>query len=799
MPTKKILLLMTIIIFLGTATAEASSISPRNTIILGDDIDYPPFSFLDEFNNPTGFNIELAKAVAEVMGFDVKFQLDSWHQVVSKLENKEIDGIAGMFHSDLRLEKFAFTARHSVASGDIFTRDDLFLNSIEDLEGAKVVVQANDIVYESLLKEDLNIDFIEVATITEALKYIASGEYDYAAVLKIPAYYIIQHNKLTNIKASGLNLTPHNYSMAVAKENDLLLAQLNEGLIILKETGKYQEIYDKWLGIYEEKSYWDILQHYYWVFIVVLMLLILLLMWNFTLKKSVASRTLELVKANKELQESKKEILFANKELETLLKELSATEAELRKHYEDLRESEEKFRTLITQMQQGLALHEAQVNKVGEVIDYIFLDINDSFEKLTGLKRENILGKPVLNVLPDIGEYWINKYGQVAITGKPVYDEVFYKEMNKYFEVIAYQPRPMQFAVIVNDISQRKLMETQLEYLSYHDQLTDLYNRRFFEKILNSLDHLDNLPLSIVMADVNGLKLTNDAFGHTTGDKLLKKIAEILKKGCRTNDIVARLGGDEFVVLLPKTDSYETEKIINRLTDLLSKEKIESIDLSVSFGWATKKSLDEDLQEIVEVAENNMYKKKLYEGPSTRSKTIEIIIHTLHEKSKREKEHSHRVSELCSAMGKALGLSESKIQELKTVGLLHDIGKIAINEEIFNKPGKLTDEEWKEIKRHPEIGYRILSSVNEMSEMAEFVLAHHERWDGKGYPKGLLKDEIPLQARIIAIANAYDSMTSQCSYRNPFSREEALQEINRCSGTQFDPNLVKIFLQIFQE
>lgn len=190
-----------------------------------------------------------------------------------------------------------------------------------------------------------------------------------------------------------------------------------------------------------------------------------------------------------------------------------------------------------------------------------------------------------------------------------------------------------------------------------------------------------------------------------------------------------------------------------------------------------------------------MYRKKLFEGPSVRGKTISTIIRTLHEKNKREEAHSHRVSDLCEKMGMVLGLSYDNVKELKIMGLLHDIGKIAIDERILNKSGKLNEDEWDEIKKHPEIGYRILSSVSEMSEMARYVLSHHEKIDGTGYPRGLTGHEIPLQSRIISIVDTYDAITSQRSYREAMTEEYAVKELIRCSGTQFDKKLVDIFLK----
>lgn len=468
----------------------------------------------------------------------------------------------------------------------------------------------------------------------------------------------------------------------------------------------------------------------------------------------------------------------------------------------ELKKSEEKFKTLVTEMKQGLALYEGSANEEGEIINYRLLDANESHEKITGLKKKDILGKNFLQIFPNMEKSLIEKFGHVAKTGDSVQYEYYLQEKGKCYEVIAYRPKKLQLAVIVTDVSARKQTEEslkasehKLEYLSYHDQLTGLYNRRFFEEELSRLDTKISLPLTIIMADVNGLKLVNDSFGHAIGDELLKKVVEVMRAGCRVTDIISRLGGDEFVILLPKTDTYEAEQIIKRIKTMALKEKVGSVDISISFGYETKNNEEEKIEDVLKKAEDHMYKKKLFESPSMRGKTISTIISTLHEKNKREEQHSHRVSTLCESMGKALGLCEDEINELKTVGLLHDIGKIAIEENVLNKPGQLTEEEWKEIKRHPEIGYRILSTVNDMSEMSEYVLAHHERWDGMGYPKGLKGKEISLQSRIITIADAYDAMISERSYRNALPQEVAIEELKINAGLQFDPELIRVFIE----
>jgi len=348
------------------------------------------------------------------------------------------------------------------------------------------------------------------------------------------------------------------------------------------------------------------------------------------------------------------------------------------------------------------------------------------------------------------------------------------------------------------ELRARERLESDLLKLSRHDYLTGLHNRGYFEEALKSWDRAENLPLTIIMADVNGLKLINDAFGLAAGDKLLRRIGKILQKEFREYDLLARTGGDEFVILLRKTSMEEAESIVCKIKQIFAKVTAEAIEISLSFGCETKQEMAEDIHEVLKKAENNMYRQKLFDRPSMRGETINAILGTLHEKNKREEKHSQRVSVICEAIGHALKMPVKEINELKTVGLLHDIGKVAIEEAILNKSGKLSDEEWLEIRRHPEIGYRILSSVKDMGDLAEYVLAHHERWDGLGYPRGLKGEEIPLQARIIALADAYDAMTSERTYREAMSQEMAVQELQKHSGTQFDPYLSKIFISEIQ-
>jgi diguanylate cyclase (GGDEF)-like protein len=348
---------------------------------------------------------------------------------------------------------------------------------------------------------------------------------------------------------------------------------------------------------------------------------------------------------------------------------------------------------------------------------------------------------------------------------------------------------------VSRNIEKRKKADAKIRYISYSDLLTGLANRRFYEDELARIDTKESLPVTLIMVDVNGLKLTNDAFGHTAGDTLLSKVAAILRSTCGPEDTAARIGGDEFVLILPKCGTKSAEDRILNIKQAASQEKVSGIILSVSIGYAVKTDMSEDIHAVLRKAEDGMYKNKLYESPSMRSKTIDLIMSTLYEKNADEMLHSKRVSEFCEAIAMQMNFNEIEINQIKLAGLMHDIGKIGIDERILNSPKTLTAHEWTELRRHSEISYRILSSVNEYAEVAEYVLAHHERWDGSGYPKGLSHADISLKSRIISVADSYDAMTSDHLYRKGLSKEEAVDEIIKCSGTQFDETVAKIFIE----
>ncbi|SHI10249.1 PAS domain S-box-containing protein/diguanylate cyclase (GGDEF) domain-containing protein/HDIG domain-containing protein [Sporobacter termitidis DSM 10068] len=369
----------------------------------------------------------------------------------------------------------------------------------------------------------------------------------------------------------------------------------------------------------------------------------------------------------------------------------------------------------------------------------------------------------------------------------------------KIFEAVKFPvsigSRKTGVGAYIRDVTERERAFDEIKYLSYHDHLTGLFNRRYFDSVLKSMNDERFMPLAVVMADVNGLKLINDSFGHTEGDALLKKAAEVITRGCRKDDISARIGGDEFVILLPNTDSTEAGKIVRRIKKLQSKVTIRQLKLSLSFGYAVKHDVRSDIELVVSEAENKMYKNKMHESATTRSKTVGIIMQTLYEKCIGETEHSNRVSRIAAAIATELGLNPEQVNQISVAGLLHDIGKIGVDERILNKPGIFTRADREEIEKHAESGWRILCNSDEYALLADYVLYHHESPDGKGYPRGIKGDSIPLESKIIAVSDAFDAMTNDRPYRKALTRDEAVSELEKNSGSQFDPEVVRIFVE----
>lgn len=349
--------------------------------------------------------------------------------------------------------------------------------------------------------------------------------------------------------------------------------------------------------------------------------------------------------------------------------------------------------------------------------------------------------------------------------------------------------------LIITDVTDNYKAQEQVAFLSFHDKLTGLFNRAYIEKWLEEFQTESDFPLSAIMADLNGLKLANDVYGHIQGDRLLKGLGKVLLESTRRVDIVARWGGDEFLILLPGTDSSACVKVAERITERCKQQQGLPTELSVSLGMATQQVFSKNISDLFGIAENRMYSDKLQKSKEVRRRLILSVEKELHTRFFEEAGHVERVEQLAVSLLEAAGLNSGCLirDNLNLMVRLHDIGKVGVPNEILGKNTELTESEWAVMQRHSEIGFRMAQAIDELL-VAEAILALREHWDGKGYPRGLKGEKIPLLSRLVAIADAFDVMTHNRTYRPAKSRDEAISELKKERGKQFDPHLTDLFI-----
>jgi diguanylate cyclase (GGDEF)-like protein/putative nucleotidyltransferase with HDIG domain len=395
----------------------------------------------------------------------------------------------------------------------------------------------------------------------------------------------------------------------------------------------------------------------------------------------------------------------------------------------------------------------------------------------------------------------------------------------------AYQDVKLNASQEINEVASafndmvHRLEEKYL--LSITDPLTGVYNSAYFKRMLTKemqKAHENGGFMTLLFCDVDNFKMLNDNEGHVYGDAVLKKITEILKDNVRPGDLVCRYGGEEFVIILPDCGQAEGVKIAEGIRQMVAVYGSHSLltPITISIGLAVyPKDANEEMlihmadramyvaktngkNLVVSANELKHYKEQDYDRKQLHNKwhlnTIVSLARTVEVKDSYTHSHSEMVSKYASAIASTMGLDEDEVKKIAVAGLLHDVGKVGIPDTILNKEGKLTEEEYEMMKNHPELGFNILSGVDEFQEILPYVLYHHERPDGKGYPSRLKQEEIPLGARIIAVADAFHSMVSARPYRKvPLTIEGAVAELKRGSGTQFDSDVVGVFLTVVED
>jgi len=504
----------------------------------------------------------------------------------------------------------------------------------------------------------------------------------------------------------------------------------------------------------------------------------------------------ELRKSHDDLEKRVEERTSALQEaVQSLQKEIT----ERKRIEEALRESEKKFRELAENIREVFYISEQGITRYvspaymeiwgrtpqslyeepKSILDTVHPEDRDRVMRSLEKKSRGEVEEVYRIVRPDGSIRWIKD------RSFPIYDD-----SGKTRRVVG----------IAADITDLKLGEEKLKYLSLHDPLTGLYNRIYFEEEMSRIEKSRYDTVGIISCDVDGLKLVNDTLGHDHGDTLLVASARVIRESFREGDLVARIGGDEFSVLLPNTTEPAVENACQRIQEAVASYNATNpeLPLSISVGFAVSNGFHRNLKDVFKEADNSMYRKKLYRTQSVRSTIVKTLINTLKARDLTTEKHVIRLEKLLASMAALIGLSESTTSDLSLLAKFHDIGKVGISDSILFKKGPLTSEEWTEMKRHCEIGYRIALSASDLIPIADWILKHHEWWNGGGYPLGIKGEEIPIECRLLAIAEAYEALTSVHPYRRASPHAKAVAELLSHSGTQFDPKLLEKFVQMLE-
>ena len=427
---------------------------------------------------------------------------------------------------------------------------------------------------------------------------------------------------------------------------------------------------------------------------------------------------------------------------------------------------------------------------------------NMAAERIFGFRDSDIMGESLDRVLPHI---ILSQDDQGDLESRKNFVEAIGKNRNGKkipleVSVTAWESEKGSFiTLIVRDVADRKSTEEKLKYLSFHDNLTGLYNRSYFDEELQRMNTTRQLPLSIIIGDIDGFKLVNDAFGYKEGDKLLKKLSKVLKDSCRAEDMLARWGGDEFVILLPGTDIQGVHEIITRIEKKSREIDSGEIPLNISLGFSTKDKPEQSIDAVIKEAENSMKQKKLLQSKKVSNSIITSIEKILKEKDPYSVQDSERIKDLAVAFGRKMKIPRGEMENLALLADFYDIGKVAIKTNILKKNAKLAEKEWQIMRMHPEIGYRIAKASPHLSHISDAILYHHENWDGSGYPYHIKGNKIPLISRILAVVVAFDVMANGRGYKKAIGSEEAFKELQKNSRIQFDPRIVSRFIEMMQE
>lgn len=748
--------------------SEYRALEEVEKIVLVSDYGFPPLSFTNEEGQYSGYEADLVPALEIWLGVPVIYHQMIWNEALEALNSGEATGITGMRVTAERARLYNFSNPYWQTSYSLVYNIGGDHEEILVRDRLVVIVQKSSATYDYFLNTYYHegIDFIRVDHPAEAIALLVNNEAD----LWFENYQVARYEAFQAGMADFFiyHVVPEsigNYAIALGPDYAFLVPIINKALLGLERNRTLSELDRKWFGLEDFRpgpSPWRIFLPS--VFYSIFALFMLIIFWNRFLQVKIVQKT------------------------------------------EELSKSEEKFKASFEGSHDAIFI----MTEEGKTID-----CNQNTLKLFGYQnKEEFFAASPVGLYPENqpdgyeSELFYNEIiSSVINSGTLQRFEWLHrrKDGSTFTADVALTVYPLgeQRVIQANvyDITERKRIQTQLEFLSLHDQLTGLYNRAFFEKEMLRFRESRYYPITLISCDLDGLKLINDSLGHQTGDRLLIACAEILKESLRSSDILARVGGDEFGAIMPNTDQEAGESIARRirLNILRYNEEHSDLPLGLSIGLATAEKSDILTEDIFRQADDLMYRDKLYRSNSLKNKVVQSLLTALAERDFITEGHAQRLEKICHSVGEKVNLSSRKLADLVLLAKVHDLGKVGIPDQILFKPGSLSEEEWIVMKQHSEKGFRIATSSPDLSGIADLILKHHECWDGSGYPLGLAGEDIPIECRILAIIDAYDAMTNDRPYAKAKSRQEALDEIRNAAGSQFDPSLVEIFLNLVDE
>lgn len=462
-----------------------------------------------------------------------------------------------------------------------------------------------------------------------------------------------------------------------------------------------------------------------------------------------------------------------------------------------------------------LAASRAQLDAVLESFDGILVAcdlegrytyVGKEVARITGLSAKEITGQPMGYLIADYEDreavltelvrlFDHREHGRIKCRIKTADggSRWFYFNL---FPVEDVDGEVSEFAGIGQDINDTVLREELLRYMNSHDILTKLYNRRSFWKKIRELAQQPEKGYCIILMDINGLRMVNDVFGQDKGDTLLAQVADEIQTIFSQRAFISRMGGDEFAVILYHNNIAVVEEQCTQINTFCRKTTRKLLPVSISWGAACRNEAGSS-QALFKLAESRMYNNKMIQGRSMSNEVVSSLKQALKTRTAETAAHMNRMEYMVRRLGNHLSLQYHDLDRLVLLASLHDVGKLGIPDHILHKPGSLTPDERDIIMTHCALGARIAMASHGLSDIAQEILCHHERWDGTGYPNGKSGEEIPFLSQVIAVVDTYDVITHKRCYKEAATHQEAVRELWRCAGSQFSPKVVRLFLTLF--